>query len=173
MTNHPVNPSDDAPDEPPRRTPGGIESWLAGAWIGALVAVIIIVAFMAGRDHGASESTNKAAAPPAKTAGGSAPAATTETTATATATTEQPAAGGAASSGKEIFATTCGGCHTLAAAGTSGAVGPNLDQLKPDLALVEKAIKIGGTGNGAMPPGLLQGADATAVAKFVSENAGK
>lgn len=169
MTNHPVNPSDDAPDEPPRRTPGGIESWLAGAWIGALVAVIIVVAFMAGRDHGSDESVNKAATPPAKTTG--APAATTETTATAT--TEEPAAGGATSSGKEVFATTCGGCHTLAAAGTSGAVGPDLDQLKPDLALVEKAIKIGGTGAGAMPPNLLQGADATAVAKYVADNAGK
>ena len=30
---------------------------------------------------------------------------------------------------KEIFATNCGTCHTLAAAGTDGVVGPNLDQL--------------------------------------------
>ena len=30
---------------------------------------------------------------------------------------------------KDLFATNCGTCHTLAAAGTDGVVGPNLDQL--------------------------------------------
>src|SRR5581483_4147254 len=34
--------------------------------------------------------------------------------------------------GKSIFLTNCGSCHTLAAAKTSGTVGPNLDTLKPD-----------------------------------------
>jgi mono/diheme cytochrome c family protein len=29
----------------------------------------------------------------------------------------------------EFFATNCGGCHTLGAAGTTGTVGPNLDQV--------------------------------------------
>ena len=29
--------------------------------------------------------------------------------------------------GKQLFATNCGGCHTLAAAATAGTVGPNLD----------------------------------------------
>jgi cytochrome c2 len=32
-------------------------------------------------------------------------------------------------SAKEIFATNCGTCHTLAAGGTDGVVGPNLDEL--------------------------------------------
>jgi len=31
----------------------------------------------------------------------------------------------------EFFATNCGGCHVLGAAGTTGAVGPNLDQVLP------------------------------------------
>lgn len=31
----------------------------------------------------------------------------------------------------EFFATNCGGCHVLEAAGTTGAVGPNLDQVLP------------------------------------------
>lgn len=35
--------------------------------------------------------------------------------------------GGSQSSGKELYTSACGGCHTLAAAGTNGAVGPNLD----------------------------------------------
>jgi len=29
--------------------------------------------------------------------------------------------------GKQVFTQTCGSCHTLAAAGTSGTIGPNLD----------------------------------------------
>jgi len=31
----------------------------------------------------------------------------------------------------EFFATNCGGCHTLGQAGTTGTVGPNLDQVLP------------------------------------------
>ena len=31
----------------------------------------------------------------------------------------------------EFFATNCGGCHTLGAAGTTGTVGPDLDQVLP------------------------------------------
>ena len=42
--------------------------------------------------------------------------------------------------GKTIFTTNCGSCHTLKAAGTSGEVGPNLDELKPDEATVEKQV---------------------------------
>ncbi len=57
---------------------------------------------------------------------------------------------GNADAGKAIFASSgCGGCHTLKAAGASGTVGPNLDQVKPDLALIEKQVLNGGT---TMPP---------------------
>jgi mono/diheme cytochrome c family protein len=39
--------------------------------------------------------------------------------------------------GKGVFAKAgCGGCHTLQAAGSSGNVGPNLDDVKPPLALI-------------------------------------
>jgi mono/diheme cytochrome c family protein len=31
----------------------------------------------------------------------------------------------------EFFATNCGGCHTLSAAGTAGTIGPNLDDVLP------------------------------------------
>jgi mono/diheme cytochrome c family protein len=81
--------------------------------------------------------------------------------------------GGASAEGKLIFTQTCGTCHTLKDAGTSGNVGPVLDQIKPDKARVENAIKIGGTGSGAMPAGLLQGKEAAAVAEYVSSVAGK
>ena len=53
-----------------------------------------------------------------------------------------------AASGQEIFTTTCGGCHTLADAGTSGASGPNLDEAKPDVALVIDRVT---NGKGVMP----------------------
>jgi cytochrome c551 len=84
---------------------------------------------------------------------------------------EQPATGGAGTGGRgaEIFSSTCGTCHTLAAADAEGAVGPNLDDLKPDRDRVLNAIE---SGPGSMPAGLLKGADAEAVADFVSENAG-
>jgi len=35
--------------------------------------------------------------------------------------------GGSQGAGKQLFVKACGGCHTLADAGTSGTVGPNLD----------------------------------------------
>src|SRR3954471_22313376 len=72
--------------------------------------------------------------------------------------------------GKALFAGTCGGCHTLKDAGTTGTFGPSLDQLKPDEARVEHAIA---TGPGAMPEGLYKGAQAKAIAEYVSGAAGK
>jgi len=40
----------------------------------------------------------------------------------------------------------CGGCHTLAAAHSTGTVGPNLDQLKPDYRAVTAQVTNGGAG---------------------------
>jgi mono/diheme cytochrome c family protein len=75
--------------------------------------------------------------------------------------------------GKTVFASAgCGGCHTLKAAGSSGNVGPDLDQLKPSEPTVEHQVEVGG---GAMPAfkGRLTDAEIRAVADFVAENAGK
>jgi mono/diheme cytochrome c family protein len=56
---------------------------------------------------------------------------------------------GDASNGAQIFASAgCGGCHTMEAAGSSGTVGPNLDQSQPDLELVVDRVT---NGQGAMP----------------------
>jgi cytochrome c553 len=83
--------------------------------------------------------------------------------------------GGATASaeGKQIFTQSCGTCHTLKDAGTSGNVGPVLDQLKPDKARVLNAIKNGGAGSGAMPANIVTGSEAEAVATYVSSVAGK
>ena len=46
--------------------------------------------------------------------------------------------------GKGIFAKAgCGGCHTLAAAHSTGTVGPNLDTAKPDYQLVTARVTLG------------------------------
>ncbi len=83
------------------------------------------------------------------------------------------AAPGTAAAGAALFAQTCSACHTLAADGASGTVGPNLDELKPSAAQVLTALKVGGTGDGRMPKDLYTGAQAAAVAKYVSSVAGK
>src|SRR4051794_3659822 len=75
--------------------------------------------------------------------------------------------------GRELFASNCGTCHTLAAAGTTGRVGPNFDELRPPKSLVLNAIAVGrAQGRGQMPAGLLQGKDAANVASFVAATAG-
>ncbi len=72
--------------------------------------------------------------------------------------------------GKTAFGEKCAGCHTLADAAAEGAVGPNLDDLKPDEATVRTTIE---KGKGAMPSGIAKGDEADAIAKYVAENAGK
>jgi outer membrane protein assembly factor BamB len=74
--------------------------------------------------------------------------------------------------GEATFDQTCSSCHTLAAAGSSGTVGPNLDELKPNQALVEKQVTNGG---GGMPAfgGSLSEEEIKGVAEFVSKWAGK
>lgn len=78
---------------------------------------------------------------------------------------------GAASAGdpKALFTSNCAGCHTLAAAGTTGTVGPNLDQISPTEARIVEQIQKGG---GGMPPfeGQLTDEQIQALAKFVFEN---
>ena len=73
----------------------------------------------------------------------------------APATTTGGSSGADLAAGKASFTATCGGCHTLKDAGTSGKVGPDLDSLAPLTAeRVAQQIKNGG---GPMPPGLLTG----------------
>ena len=81
-------------------------------------------------------------------------------------TTEQPM------DGKSIFAANCGSCHSLADAGTNGAVGPNLDEARPPKALVVDRVT---NGQGAMPAfkDSLDPQQIEAVADYVATAAGK
>jgi mono/diheme cytochrome c family protein len=66
-----------------------------------------------------------------------------------TATVPSQYKGGDPVAGKQVFQTAgCAGCHTLKDAGSTGTVGPNLDQAHPPLSLaVQRVTK----GAGAMP----------------------
>ncbi|HET9436909.1 MAG TPA: c-type cytochrome [Gaiellaceae bacterium] len=73
--------------------------------------------------------------------------------------------------GKSIFTTSCGSCHTLSDAGTTGAVGPNLDESRPSRELVVDRVT---NGQGAMPSfkDSLDEQQIEAVADYVSGAAG-
>ena len=78
----------------------------------------------------------------------------------------------AAGGGEQLFSDNCASCHTLAAAGASGKVGPDLDSLQPGPDLVVKQVNSGG---GAMPSfkGKLTDAQIQELATYVSDNASK
>ena len=76
--------------------------------------------------------------------------------------------------GRELFGQRCANCHTLEAANAVASVGPNLDELRPNRALVLDAIENGrARGNGQMAAGLYTGQDAEDVAAFVAKAVGQ
>ena len=106
-----------------------------------------------------------------------------------------PVSGAAADQGhgRKLFQEQCAGCHTLAAAGTQGTIGPNLDdafaQARSEgfketaiLDIVHDQIKFPGQYpvslnnpdflKGNMPANLVTGQDAIDVSAFVAANAG-
>ena len=130
---------------------------LAGAALFAALALIVAGCYESSGSGGSAEP----APPPAETG-----PATTEETPTTTA-----AAGGDVEAGKAVFVANCAACHTLAAAGATGTVGPNLDEAKPPLDLVLNRVQAGG---GAMPSfeGVLSDQQIQDVASFVAASAG-
>ena len=76
-----------------------------------------------------------------------------------------------AAAGKVVFTSNCATCHTLADADATGSVGPNLDDLKPDDALVVHQVTNGGGGMPAFGD-QLSDAEIQSVPKYVSSVAG-
>ena len=74
--------------------------------------------------------------------------------------------------GKDVFLNKamCGSCHVLSNAETVGQIGPNLNQIKPDIIRVISAVT---NGIGVMPPyeGILSKQEIEAVAHYVSISA--
>ena len=81
-------------------------------------------------------------------------------------------AAGDAAAGKVVFTDNCGGCHTLADAGTNGTIGPNLDDKPHSSDLVTDRVT---NGKGVMPPfsETLTATQIADVAAYVSSVSGK
>ena len=101
----------------------------------AMVAAVVVFAKEGGEEAEGAEATETIGEQPTLTETGP----ETETTGT----------GGEAAAGEAVYSSAgCGGCHTLEAAGSSGNIGPNLDESKPSLELIVDRVT---NGAGAMP----------------------
>jgi mono/diheme cytochrome c family protein len=116
-------------------------------------ALIVVAALAAGCGDGGSGETVEQS---------------TATSGTPEAPAEEQPLSPAEEHGRQVFIETCGSCHTLDAAGTTGQIGPDLGDIPLDQADVRRAIEIGGTGSGTMPRNLVSGVDAADVAAFVA-----
>jgi mono/diheme cytochrome c family protein len=116
-------------------------------------ALIVVAAVAAGCGDGGSGETVEQS---------------TATSGTPEAPAEEQPLSPAEEHGRQVFIETCGSCHTLDAAGTTGQIGPDLGDIPLDQADVRRAIEIGGTGSGTMPRNLVSGVDAADVAAFVA-----
>lgn len=158
----------------PRRNPdfpGRGLAWYVTLCVLFFVAMLSAV-LVFGKEKKEPAAATQAAAPTttAATATTAPPSTATATTATPTPATPTPATSatpGDPVAGKQVFANSgCSGCHTLKAAGSSGNVGPNLDDKKPAFARIVTQVEKGG---GPMPAykGQLSATQIQDVAAFV------
>jgi len=121
--------------------------------VGWSLAVFFVILLFAGPRVVAEDKPEASTAKPADNA----PAATDNA----------PAA--PAADGKAVFTDTCGGCHTLSKAGTSGSVGPPLDDVSLSASDIEGIVR---DGRGGMPSqsDKLSDDEISAVAAFVAGN---
>lgn len=89
----------------------------------------------------------------------------TEAPATETPSTTAPSGSYDAATAEALFKNTCAGCHgqTL-----EGAVGPNLQKVGAQLNK-DQILEVLNKGKGAMPPGLVKGADAETIAAWLAD----
>ena len=117
--------------------------WLSSESMCRAAALLVLLACSVGL---AGCGGGEVATPTPETIVGTLPAATT---AEEQSTEPESNVEGDPSKGAQVFASAgCGGCHALEAAGSSGTVGPNLDDSQPDAALVVDRVT---NGQGAMP----------------------
>ncbi len=128
----------------------------AGVFVIPVVALILAIGLGIVLGVRSSRTSNDIASPTPITTE------TTDTTPTQT-TAQTP---------KGLFNDTCATCHTLAASGATGEIGPNLDEVHPSRQRVLDQIRTGGL-SGTMPANLLTGDDAARVAAYVARVSGK
>jgi mono/diheme cytochrome c family protein len=133
-----------------------------------LLLVLVAGALVAGCGSSKKKTTTTASTTSSASTSSS-PTTSSTTSASSSSTT---AAGVSLKAGRTVFDSTCASCHTLAAAGSTGTVGPNLDQLKPSDALVVHQVTDGGGGMPAFGSSLSK-TQIQSVALFVSSVAGK
>jgi mono/diheme cytochrome c family protein len=122
-------------------------------YVVTLVLALGALGLVAG---GCGGGNDEASAPPAST------------TTTGGETTTGGGESGDAAKGKAVFASAgCGSCHTFSKAGSSGTIGPNLDDLSPSFDKVVTQVTNGG---GPMPSfkDQLSAQEIRDVAAFVS-----
>jgi mono/diheme cytochrome c family protein len=106
----------------------------------AALALTLLVAACGGEEEKTTAPTTVVGSLPTET--GAPPAETGAAPST-------PVGEGDAAAGEAVFASAgCASCHTLEAAGSSGTIGPNLDDAQPDHDLVVDRVT---NGAGAMP----------------------
>jgi mono/diheme cytochrome c family protein len=132
----------------------------------AVVAVLLVVAMLTAVEVFGGEDEAEGGEEAAHTESGA-----TDTGATDTGQQGDGGGGADLAAGEEIFVANCGSCHTLSAAGTSGNIGPNLDDSSFDQGAVEVQVTNGG---GGMPPfgGQLSEEEIRNVAAFVVASRG-
>jgi len=138
-----------------------------------LTAVLVLAQVGEADEPVAQEETTATETTPTETT--TSETTTTESTATeSTETTETTEAQGDPVAGKVVFTGSAGciGCHTLADAGATGSVGPNLDVAQP---LYDKVVDRATNGLGIMPSfkDTLTEQQISDVAAYVSSVAGK
>lgn len=147
--------------------------------LGVFLAVCIVLfaaqmtAVLLLAEVGEEEAAHEEAQPTEP--GGTEPAPTepTPTQEETTGTTPTTGAAGDPAAGKEVFlgSAGCASCHTLADAGSTGTIGPNLDAAKPSYDLAVERVTNGAS---PMPPfkGTLSEQQIQDVAAYVSSIAG-
>jgi cytochrome c6 len=122
----------------PRRTPDfpgrflGLYITISALFFVAMISAVLIFGREKPEAAGAEQTTTATTTSPAKT------------------TPAAPSTKGDPTAGKAVFLSAgCTSCHTLKDAGSTGTVGPNLDQLKPPEARIVTQVENGG---GPMPP---------------------
>ena len=151
------------PDFPAKRL--GVFLAVCIALFAAQMTAVVLLAEVGEEEEEPTAHEAEPTEPTETTATETTPTETTETTGTTQATGDPVA-------GKDVFASAgCVSCHTLADAGATGAVGPNLDAAKP---AYDKVVDRVTNGMGVMPPfkDTLSAQQIQDVAAYVSSVAG-